>query len=248
MQRLEMIIGARFCGPPDSGNGGYTAGCLAHHLGGVAEITLRSPPPLDRELEVHVAHDCAELRDGETLIAEGRQGGLDLKPPAAPSFEQALTLAEHYVGFKKHNFPGCFVCGPARAVGDGLRIFPGCDEPTKLVAAPWIPHPNLADPDGVVRPEFMWAALDCAGYFAVAAPDYPNALLGRMTAELRGPIRPNDRCVVVGWPLAREGRKLYAGTAIYDQSGELRGRAMQTWIAIARVTSRPPPAPPPSMR
>ena len=45
-----MIVPGRFNGPPDSGNGGYTCGLVAGLLGEVAEVTLRLPPPLDREL------------------------------------------------------------------------------------------------------------------------------------------------------------------------------------------------------
>ena len=78
----------------------------------------------------------------------------------------------------------------------------------------------------------MWAALDCIGYFAIAAPEYPLALLGRITAELSASLRPNERCVVQGVPLKREGRKLHAGTALYGADGQLRGVARQTWIVM----------------
>jgi len=36
---------------------------------------------------------------------------------------------------------------------------------------------------------------------------------------------------VLGWPLGEDGRKLYAGTALYTADGELLARARQTWIA-----------------
>ena len=38
-----LVIGSRFCGPPDSGNGGYVCGLIADYLGGPAEVTLRKP-------------------------------------------------------------------------------------------------------------------------------------------------------------------------------------------------------------
>ena len=39
-------IDHRFCGPPNSGNGGYVAGILALAPRGAAcEVTVQSPPP-----------------------------------------------------------------------------------------------------------------------------------------------------------------------------------------------------------
>jgi hypothetical protein len=225
-------IDRRFCGPPDSGNGGYSAGLLAAELGGAVEVTLRRPPPLARELTLTVEGDRATLRDDELLIAEARAATVALAPPMAPSFERARELSASYVGHTKHHFPGCFVCGPARAAGDGLRIFPGREAPEQPVAAPWVPDASVDDGSGHVPTAIAWAALDCIGYFAVAAPDYPVALLGRMTAELTGDLPLGERCVVLGWSLGREGRKLQAATALYDSQGAVRGIARQTWLSI----------------
>jgi hypothetical protein len=229
----RVLIAQRFCGPPDSGNGGYSAGLLAQALGGSVEVTLRCPPPLERELALVVESDSAQLKDGEVLVAEARRAPVKVEAPPALSFERASELSALYVGHTKHHFPGCFVCGPARAVGDGLRIFPGHAEPSQPVAAPWVPDASLTDASGHLPTAIAWAALDCIGYFAAAAPDYPLALLGRMTAELLGEVSVGERCVLLGWPILREGRKLHAGTALYDASGTLRGRARQTWISLA---------------
>jgi hypothetical protein len=243
---LAMLrIAARFCGPPDSANGGYCAGLLARYwqraLGRSepVEVTLRKPPPLERDLHVELDGERARLSRGVELVAEARAGTLDAEPPGAPSFEGAIALSRHYVGHLRHHFPSCFVCGPGRDAGDGLRIFPGAERPGEPVAAPWQPDASLAE-SGVLPAEVLWAALDCAGYFAVASPDYPVALLGRMTAEVSGTVRVGERCVVVGWALGREGRKLSAGTAAFGESGELRGRSHQTWILLSG--SVPPPS------
>jgi hypothetical protein len=227
-----IAIASRFCGPPDSGNGGYSAGLLATHLSGSVEVTLRSPPPLERPLNVVTKPGLSELLDGQRLVAEARTAALELEVPAPPSFERASALSRHYIGYQKHHFPRCFVCGPARAAGDGLRIFPGGDGSSEVVAGPWIPGHSLLDARGTVGSEFVWAALDCVGYFATAAPDYPVSLLGRMTAEVVATPRPDEQCVVIGWPIAREGRKLHAGTAVFGQEQRLLGRARQTWILV----------------
>jgi len=51
----SIIIDRRYCGPPNSGNGGYVCGRLARHIEGGAEITLRAPPPLDKPLDVDLS-------------------------------------------------------------------------------------------------------------------------------------------------------------------------------------------------
>jgi len=40
-----------------------------------------------------------------------------------------------------------------------------------------------------------------------------------------------ERCVVVSWPLGEDGRKLYAGTALFAENGEVLALARQVWIA-----------------
>lgn len=235
MLAAMIRIAARFCGPPDSANGGYCAGLLAAYLPGPGptEVTLRRPPPLERDLMVEVTSERALLKDQGALVAEARSATLDVQAPPAPSFERAQELSAHYVGHARHHFPRCFVCGPGRAVGDGLRIFPGAELVGAPVAAPWLPGSGLSDETGKLRPALVWAALDCVGYFAIGAPDYPVALLGRMTAEVTRVPHAEEPCVVLGWALAREGRKLHAGTALFGESGEICARSRQTWILIA---------------
>jgi hypothetical protein len=53
----QIIIDKRFCGPPNSGNGGYVCGRLARHIPGAAEVTLRAPPPLDTPLDAVATND-----------------------------------------------------------------------------------------------------------------------------------------------------------------------------------------------
>jgi hypothetical protein len=247
---IRIRIASRFCGPPDSGNGGYSAGLLAAQLSGVVEVTLRCPPPLETDLRVQREPEAVNLLDGERLVAEARPTSLELDIPEPPSHEHATALSRHYVGHRRHHFPTCFVCGPARAVGDGLRIFPGAEQPGQAVAAPWTADASLADASGLVRPEFVWSALDCVGYFATGSPDYPMSLLGRMTAQVLDAPRVGEQCVVLGWSEGRDGRKLHAGTAVFGADRRLLGRALQTWIRL-QSSFPPPPASwrsPPSLR
>jgi len=217
-----MTIGARFNGPDGSANGGYTCGRIAALLGRSAEVTLRSPPPLERALAVERDGDRLELLDGETLVAEAVPGSVELDVPDPPSWAEAERAAARYPGFAEHAFPRCFVCGPDRGADDGLRIFAGPLGDGRF-AATWSP--------AEVRPELVWAALDCPGAIAVGFPERGETLLGRFAVtidELPGPV---ERCVVLAWPLGEEGRKLYAATALFGEDGRPLAKARATWIA-----------------
>jgi hypothetical protein len=167
-------------------------------------VTLRSPPPL------------------ETLVAEAVPGSVEVELPAAPSWEEAHRAVARYPGFTEHAFPRCFVCGPERAPGDGLRVFAGPLGGGRF-AATWQPTE--------VRPELVWAALDCPGAIAVGFPDRGETLLGRFAVKIDQPPEPAERCVVLAWPVGEDGRKLYAATALFGEDGRALARARATWIA-----------------
>jgi hypothetical protein len=79
------------------------------------------------------------------------------------------------------------------------------------------------------------AALDCPGYYASLDGRRRPMVLGRMVARPEGRIRPGKRCVVVGWPFPRDGRKGYAGTALYSESDQPLGRARTTRIGVVWI-------------
>ena len=118
-----LSLDRRFRGPDHSGNGGYVCGRIARHVPGTATVRLAIPPPLETPLHVDVTDGVARLMAGTTLVGEGRAAQLDIAPPAPVSFEAATKSAQGYHGFEHHTFPNCFVCGPQRKPGDGLRIF-----------------------------------------------------------------------------------------------------------------------------
>jgi hypothetical protein len=219
----SLTIDARFNGPPGSANGGYTCGVLAGLLGGAAEVTLRRPPPLDRPLEAARIDGGVRLLDGEAVVAEAISAEVTLEPPDPVAPDEAVQAAARYPGFRRHAFPTCFVCGPARAEGDGLRIFAGPVAGRDVFAAPWVAPADMS-------PALVWAALDCPGAIAVGFPDRGETLLGRFAARVGRVPRPGESCVVVAWPLGEDGRKLYAGTALFSEAGEPLAVARATWI------------------
>jgi len=227
----RIIIEPRYCGPPDSGNGGYVCGVLAGFLGGVTEVTLRRPPPLLKPLHVQADATKARLMDGEMLVAEAVPGKLELDAPAPVDFETAREATKNYKGMNGHVFPTCFVCGPERKEHDGLRIFAGCVNGREIVAAPWMPDASLPNVNGILRNEFHWAALDCPGYFSISET-LRKSVLGKMTAQIIAPVKVNEKCVVIGWKIRDDGRKHFTGTAIYSENKTLAAIAHGIWIDI----------------
>jgi hypothetical protein len=217
---VEVVIDRKFRGPSESANGGYTCGVLASFTHGPAEVTLRLPPPLERPLDV-VTDGSLELRAGEAVVAEASPIELELEVPDPLSFEEAQAAALPD-GDRDSVFPECFVCGWKRA--DGMRIYAGPVEGRNLVAATWVPA------EDTIASEFVWAALDCPGAFAVEFGKRGTPVLGRLAARVQHLPHPGERCVVIGWPLGEDGRKLYAGTAAFGQDGRVLGSARATWI------------------
>jgi len=193
-------------------------------------VRLKAPPPLDTGLAVVETPDGGvEVRAGERLIGSAAPAALDVSVPPPVGYAEAVEASRNYVGFSSHRFPTCFVCGTERKHGEGLCIYAGAVAGRNVVAAPWVPDDSLDGGDGTVRPEFMWASLDCAGYYAVT-PDDRMMLLAQFTAQLERPVRVGESCVVVGWGIGSNGARHEAGTALYGSDGELRGRAWALWI------------------
>jgi hypothetical protein len=242
----SIVIDQRFCGPPKSGNGGYVCGLLAGHIDGSAEITLRAPPPLGRPLDIiENADGGVELRENETLLATGRAVALDIGEIPTVTFPEAEDAARRTpFNESNHKLPTCFVCGPARAHGDGLRILAGPllshRERPATFASSWIPYANLAGDDGRVAPEFLWAALDCPTGFAAGGARHLGLsgdeaiLLGRMSARIDKRPSPGERCVIVAWPTGRDGRKLFADGALLGPRRELLAVSRTTWLLVDR--------------
>ena len=246
----ELIVPRRFAGPPSSGNGGWTAGALA--------ALLDHDRPDDRAAGVadgpgHAAAAAAARRadaggrrgrDPATAtpvaVAEVVEG--DLEPVDPVAHDVAVAAAATYPGFTTHPFPTCFACGPAREEGDGLRIFPGQVDDAggrTRVAAPWTPHPSVAEDyhqygDDTQRASLpvTWAALDCVGGWAGdldgatdgAGPDHgagPHAAGGRRAARRRG------RC-----PRLRGPQDVHGRDALRLRRVRWSRVAEHVWIAI----------------
>ena len=218
---MEIVLPRRYRGPLTSANGGYACGRLAAFVDAVeVEVTLRVPPPLDRPLAVERDDGRVLLLDGDALVAEARPAPVEVDAPAPVAIADAEAARERHVRDWSVDFAECYVCGIRE---DGLEIRVGS------VAGR---EPLHAAPVTLIEtgPEFVWAAVDCPGAYAVGAEGRGDIVLGRMTARVDRVPEAGEQCVVASWPLGEDGRKLYAGTALYA-GDQLLAFARQTWIA-----------------
>ena len=165
-------------------------------------------------------------------------GGPALEMPGLVSLAQAHAVAGRSRYYTDPVFPDCFVCGTGRGPGDGLRIFPGPLAGGPVWAAPWTPDPSVTGAGGRVRPEVVWAALDCPSGFAAAEAAGLAAdtaiLLGRMTASLAWLPADGEACLVMAWPGGHDGRKLLAGSALLGPGGQVLATASTVWLTVPR--------------
>ncbi|MBE7325365.1 hypothetical protein IEQ44_11940 [Nocardioides sp. Y6] len=247
-----LIVPSRYCGPPRSGNGGWTAGELAAHVEHgcptdradawpPVRVRLRQPPPLDVTMTVTDVQGTTTLLHDGAVVAEAVPS-VDELLPVAPVGQDAAHAAEAtYAGAAQHPFPTCFACGPEREEGDGLRIFPGEVDPVegrRRVAATWTPHPSLSEDWHVygqagrhVALPVTWAALDCVGGWAEDLLGRPM-VLGQMTARVDALPEVGETHVVVGEHRGSEGRKTFTASTLYAPGGAVVALAEHVWVAV----------------
>jgi hypothetical protein len=237
-----LVIPLRFNGPARSANGGFAAGSLAERtpdaLHRPVQVTLRRPPPLEEAMSVRQEADDTLLSHGDDLVAQATVVDLELDPVDGVDPDVAAEAMLGYPGRTGHPFPTCFACGPDRAEGDGLRIFPGpVGGDRGHVASLWVPteaHAESGDlVDGVDRcgQATTWAALDCVGGWSEDLEGRP-CVLGRMTARVDALPVVGEPHVVVGRHLGTEGRKSFTASTLYDADGRVVAAARHTWIQV----------------
>ena len=247
---MQRTIEKRYAGPPNMGHGGYVSGLLVDAIGGATnrpiQVTLRKPVPLEIPLELGDAEGGGvQLRRDDELIAEAKIDDdtaviTSLDVPPSPTIEQARAATAGspslYDGGRGVH-PICFGCGNVRSDSEGLEVFAGPvdvggegADGCQQVAGLWRPGTNERTTDG-----WILAALDCPGAFAFISQGTRAGLLGRIVFQrLDGgeQIDPGQEHVVTGWQIGVDGRKMFAGTALFDAEGNLRAAAKATWFGF----------------
>lgn len=244
---MELTIPSRFCGPPESGNGGWVAGAVARTVPTVpgrpaVSVRLSSPPPLERRLALSSTierHDGAHepsvtvrlLDRGHVVATAAPAPDLDDHLPAPVGLPEARAAEERYEGAADHPFPTCFSCGTARVPGDGLCLRPGpLDDGTGRYATTWTP-------DEVDVP-LVWAALDCPGGWSAGLAGRPM-VLGTMTARVLALPVTGEPHVVLSWQRGAHGRRHLSGSALLTSDGAVLARAEATWVTVDPASVRP---------
>jgi hypothetical protein len=113
-------------------------------------------------------------------------------------------------------------------------MFPGELPGGDLHATVFRPDTSLADAEGHVLPEVVWAALDCPTSAPIADWDAtrPPSVLARLAVRIDAPLRAGRPYVTLAWPLGEDGRKRSAAAALYDEDGSVVAASRALWIEL----------------
>ena len=197
----ELLIDPLYRGPDDSGLFADDHAVLGHRRLSIVDLSTGHQPLGNEDDTIWIVYN-GEIYNHADIRKDLEARGHRYKTKS--DTESIVHAYEEWGDDCVHRFRGMFGAGP-------------------LVAAPWVPRPDTA------AREFVWCALDCPGAYACGATSRGTLLLGRLAARVLRVPEPGERCVVAGWQLGAEGRKLEAGTALWS-AGELLGYARATWI------------------
>ncbi|MEU8434091.1 hypothetical protein AB0F18_14420 [Streptomyces sp. NPDC029216] len=250
MDAMETItVPETLHGYPGVAFGGYVAGVLAARVpgggvgagsgagGGAVRVDFRRPVPTMTAVRVGAGADgtgAAVLdADGVLLAAATAVAAPGGEVPEAPSWAEASKAADAYRAAPPDGQVDCFGCGLGRSPAMGLRLHCGVVEGRDLVAAAWTPDPALLDPEGLLPPELMWAALDCPGNAAgrlLGEGGPAGAVTAALTGRLLRVVPGAGGLVSYAWLLGVEGRKCAVGTALATADGELCAVGEALWV------------------
>ncbi|MEI1279599.1 hypothetical protein V6Z05_14820 [Leptospira venezuelensis] len=239
----NIIMSQRFCGPPKTGNGGFTAGILVEAAKtNRAEIRLLNPTPVEKSiiLESENGQRAAIYDDSKKILATLQSISVEdfpkYKLPVVPDLEEAKRISAFYPGFTTHPFPTCFVCGPKREVKDGMRIFVG-PAPEQigfenLMVGYWMPDDTVESENGIVRDAAVWGALDCPGGFAAVLGEPQLIVLSKIRGQILEHPKIGEDYIVISWRLQKMSRAFKVMTAIFkSDSKKLAAIAEALWLA-----------------
>lgn len=216
----------RYNGPPNSGNGGWSAGALAASLPGARDkaitVQLKAPPPLDTPMPIMETATGAVATHLGKPVLEASYAEHDPEPVPAVTVAEAAAAEARYDGLKEHPFPTCFACGTDRRSDDGLRIFAGKIDEGR-VAATWTPY-------DVTLP-ITWAALDCPSAWASDIGGR-TIVLGSITARVHRMPETSERYVITAEVRRSEGRKTFTAASVHAPDGALVAAAEHVWITV----------------
>ncbi|GHI07002.1 hypothetical protein AQI88_21420 [Streptomyces cellostaticus] len=224
MTRTDTIP-PHITGYPNVAFGGYVAGLVAARSDAeTVRVDFRAAVPVGVpvRLEDMVTVTPSEMR---------------LDAPEMPAWAQAQEASEAYLAqADAHPQPfECYGCSPL-PVGKGIRLFPAPVPGRNLVAAAWVPDPELAGTSGTLPPEIVWSALDCPGGWAGMrlAETGPGLVTAALTGTLLREVKSGERHISWAWVLGGHARKVTVGVALATAEGELCALAEAVWVKPRR--------------
>ena len=244
----------RFNGPPGSANGGIAVGALACPAqalpDGASYVTriqarLRNAVLCDRPLDVVASAaddgvtvtlqlDGAALIEGVVTLGSLGDSSADDLADLRRAAVDGTSRPPFFEETGDHPIAGCFSCGPDNP--RGMHIYPRVVE-DGLTCACWHATDEFDDGDGAISPMIVASALDCSSGICMPL-DMQRELLREDKFFLLGSLEVNflrrppvDRDYrVVARAGAREGRKFFGLSALFDADGIAYATADATWI------------------
>ena len=85
-----------------------------------------------------------------------------------------------------------------------------------------------------MRPEFVWAALDCpTAYASSTSAGMRIILLGRQAVAIHRCPEIGEHCVVAARQIGNEGRKYFAEAVLFGADRSLLAECSATWIEVS---------------
>ncbi|HDH03148.1 MAG TPA: hypothetical protein ENH15_02755 [Actinobacteria bacterium] len=226
-----ITIPTRFQGVTGLGQGGYAAGLLAERIDGPATADFFNPIPLDRPLDLVRSNDRLELHDGPSLILRVRPFTGEIGTPEPVSIDDAEAARQRSPVHDHDVIPDCFSCG---TIPDSMQVHAGPLPDRQDFATPWTPPEWAGNTNGIVADRYVWAAIDCpSGWRATTlSAKLLNAVTGQMRTKVTAPILTGQTYALVSWSDPWKGRRVKAGTALFDQNGTCLATSQAVWISI----------------
>lgn len=224
-------------GQPGRGQGGWTAYELVRAIGQPATVALRSPIPLDTNLDILHLHDSWQLvspADPETVILEATRWEPDYPATEPVSIPDATRARSAFrLSADEHPAPHCVSCG---LEDHSLRVHAGPLGDGRWATPLRVPTSVLVD--GAVDEGLIWMAMDCASawFIAQSGAEDKHGVTVQFAVDVHEPIQAETDYALVAWhgdyAPDWEGRKRGAAAALFTASGRCVAQSRSFWIAV----------------
>lgn len=218
------------------GQGGFTCQRFVAVIDEPVTVALRSPIPLETELEVVQRDDRWHLidpADPATIILEATLWDPNYASCDAVSIDDAGAARDAFsLTAETHPAPHCMSCGihdrslnvHAGPLGDGRWASP-------------LRMPEWSLIDGEVDVSLLWMAMDCScgWYISQSGPDHRKAVTVQFAVDIHEPIAPETDYSLVAWngdyDSGWDGRKRGSAAALFDAAGTQVASSRSFWVA-----------------